>query len=81
MLQCRHGSLIEKTAAWALFYGMNVRSAVTFLLNLNPIPFDLLVECGERNVKTIRGFGLTPRAAFEHLDNNSFLDRIHDVKE
>lgn len=60
---------------------MNVRRTVTFLFDLDAIPLDFLVERRQRNMKGICRFRLTPRAPLQHLDDDSLLDRIHDIEQ
>src|SRR5258708_2182510 len=42
---------------------------------------DLLVEGGERDEKTLGGFGLVPAGAFQHINNDATLDLVHDLKQ
>ena len=60
---------------------MHGGSTVTFLLNLNSVPLDLLIKRRKGNVETVSRLGLTPAAALKHLDDDPFFDSIHDIEK
>src|SRR5262249_47697221 len=46
--------------------------------HINPQPLDLLVQRRKRDHESLRGLGLVPVRALQHVHNNSALDLVHD---
>src|SRR6266849_4304053 len=42
---------------------------------------DFLIQRGKRNHEALGGFGLVPAGAFQHVNNDTPLDLVHDLKE
>ncbi len=42
---------------------------------------DFLIQGGERNQESFRGFGLVPSAAFQHVDDDAAFDLVHDLEQ
>src|SRR5713226_1987837 len=49
--------------------------------DINAEALDFLVEGGERDHEALRGFGLVPVGALEHVDDDAALDFVHDLEE
>src|SRR5713101_7734298 len=49
--------------------------------DINAEALDFLVEGGERDHEALRGFGLVPVGALEHVDDDAAFDFVHDLEE
>lgn len=59
----------------------NCSLSSALFLDLNIQPADFLIQRGEWDVEMLRGFGLIPVAAFQHVGNDAALDIFDNFEE